>query len=638
MEEILIKCQQNLNLLCNVCGLFTPKTKRKSISNLAAEKYYEHFHQNIVKDTDYAPKIICINCYTMLNESRHRRNVFQSPMVWAIPDGSHSNCYACLILNLKHFSWQNRKTVKYPEYPETNSRRPIWTSPNTEEASLYHEENEPQPSQLVIPSSSQGGKTPKRSLAYLQPTTSESSEENTSKKPNRLLAELPSTSSSLSSIGYIPSETIKKVPEVMGQASFNDFVRDMGIPQSKIELAGSRFREKNWLTSSTRTTFLRNDKSFISKFKNVEINMVVTKTEKSKEGKTHTIEETVSNTLTYCDNLEGLFELFEVQHKATEWRLFLDGSTESLKVVLLHNGNEYPSVPLAYSRHCPEKYDSMKLILEHIKYNKYEWDVIVDFKLINILEGLMAAASKNPCIHCLWDSKYNGKDKYWKTDWPPRPNWSKKTAGTNNAIKPPLIPRCKILFPPLHIKIGLVKQLFKKIYETNEKAGSRLCKIFPRLSKQKIEAGVFDGPQIRQIFKDSGLPTVLSEDQSHALSCLIKVCENFLGNNRAPDYSKLVKEMALSYDKLGINVTIKIHSLLCHLDLFKENCGAFSDEQGERFHQDLKKTEENYKGKDMANGLGRYCFGLIREKDTSKHKRKSTYNKKTQYFYVNKEN
>uniref|UniRef100_A0A336MHD8 CSON012359 protein n=1 Tax=Culicoides sonorensis TaxID=179676 RepID=A0A336MHD8_CULSO len=36
----------------------------------------------------------------------------------------------------------------------------------------------------------------------------------------------------------------------------------------------------------------------------------------------------------------------------------------------------------------------MEQILEFIKYDDYKWDIVVDFKLINILCGLMGAASK----------------------------------------------------------------------------------------------------------------------------------------------------------------------------------------------------------------------------------------------------
>jgi hypothetical protein len=34
---------------------------------------------------------------------------------------------------------------------------------------------------------------------------------------------------------------------------------------------------------------------------------------------------------------------------ANKWHLFIDFSQSSLKAVLLHNGNEYPSVPAVYA-------------------------------------------------------------------------------------------------------------------------------------------------------------------------------------------------------------------------------------------------------------------------------------------------
>ena len=38
-------------------------------------------------------------------------------------------------------------------------------------------------------------------------------------------------------------------------------------------------------------------------------------------------------------------------------------------------------------------------------------------------------------------------------------------------------------------------------------------------------------------------------------------------------------------------MSIRMHYLHSHLDRFPENCGDVSDEQGERFHQDIKGME-----------------------------------------------
>jgi hypothetical protein len=60
------------------------------------------------------------------------------------------------------------------------------------------------------------------------------------------------------------------------------------------------------------------------------------------------------------------------QHNTPEWRLFIDSSEFNLKAVLLHNGNKYPSVPLAHAVNMKESYENMKLLLEKINYEKYK--------------------------------------------------------------------------------------------------------------------------------------------------------------------------------------------------------------------------------------------------------------------------
>lgn len=446
-------------------------------------------------------------------------------------------------------------------------------------------------------------------------------------------ASLVAASSSSSSSGPTPP----KVSRLMGQASFNDFVRDLELCPGQVEVAGSRMREYNFLKKSTRTTFLRTDKSFSALYKNVELDPL-TKSMKRvlANGQTESYVQTFANTLTYCDNLEGLFSAFEEEFVASHWRLFIDASTESLKVALLDNKNVLPTVIVGYSRYCPENYDNMKQILSFIKYEKYKFLVILDFKLINIIQGHMAAASKFPCIHCLWEARYDRDDRYTKTDWTPRPEWDELIGPRNNAIKKPLVPRDKILFPPLHIKIGLMTQLMKKILETNDEVFLIIKTILPALSDAKVKGGIFDGPEIRKLFNSKDLLQVMNNDEQQAFLRLKDVSANFLGNNRADDFNDRIKNMMLSYETLDINITIKMHSLICHMDLFPDSCGQMSDEQGERVHQTLKKIEHDYKGKDMVNGLGLYCFSLVREKSPLSHKRQTRYDKKMSFFQKNK--
>ena len=76
-------------------------------------------------------------------------------------------------------------------------------------------------------------------------------------------------------------------------------------------------------------------------------------------------------------------DVLDHEHKTTEWRLFIDSSKTSLKSVLLHNGNKFASVPIAYAT-----YENLKILLEKIQYDKYCWTICCDLKVIALLMGL----------------------------------------------------------------------------------------------------------------------------------------------------------------------------------------------------------------------------------------------------------
>ena len=77
----------------------------------------------------------------------------------------------------------------------------------------------------------------------------------------------------------------------------------------------------------------------------------------------------------------------------------------------------------------------------------------------------------------------------------------------------------------------------------------------------------------------------------------VSVVKGFLGNRRDDDYVNLVNSLLESYHKLGSNMSIKVHFLHSHLDAFPENLGDVSDDQSERFHQDIQTMEERYQGR-----------------------------------------
>jgi len=70
-------------------------------------------------------------------------------------------------------------------------------------------------------------------------------------------------------------------------------------------------------------------------------------------------------------------------------------------------------------------------------------------------------------------------------------------------------------------------------------------------------------------------------------------------------------------------MSLKIHFLHSHLDFFPENLGAVSDEQGERFHQDIQLMETRHQGFWNESMLADYCWMLYRDVPDKKYNRKS---------------
>lgn len=88
-----------------------------------------------------------------------------------------------------------------------------------------------------------------------------------------------------------------------------------------------------------------------------------------------------TTTITYCWNIKELFILLGQRHNPEEWRLFIDGSSESLKAALVHNGNKLPTIPVAYARNVKETYASMQAILMLVQHNEHNWHICGDLKV-----------------------------------------------------------------------------------------------------------------------------------------------------------------------------------------------------------------------------------------------------------------
>lgn len=312
--------------------------------------------------------------------------------------------------------------------------------------------------------------------------------------------------------------------------------------------------------------------------------------------------------------------LFTNVFQPDDWRLFIDGCTVSLKVVLLHNKNEKPSIPIAYSKTCKESYETMKLILDLIEYKKHEWLIIGDFKVMFLLMGLASGFAGFPCPLCLFDSRDDAAH-YDREVWPPR---KKFKIGDNSVKRMPLVSAQQFLPPILHIKMGLTKQLVTVMAKNKSRGIQRLKQLFPLKTEDKVKAGIFTGPEIRVIMEDEDFVTYLNEDEKDAWEALVKVITGFLGGNRVEEYKDLIEHMLSTFEAVGSRMSVKLHYLKSHLKSFKENNAHFSEEQGERFHQDLKPFERRYDGKKSKERmLGEYIWSIVRETNDEDYKRKT---------------
>jgi len=265
------------------------------------------------------------------------------------------------------------------------------------------------------------------------------------------------------------------------------------------------------------------------------------------------------------------------------------------------------------------------LVLGLIEYKKYQWEVIGDFKIVAYLMGLQGGYTKFPCFKCFWNSRAD-ELHYTQKIWEPR---VKFLIGKMNVINDPLVEPKKIIMPPLHIKIGLLKQ-FVKALDCSSDAYMHLCELFPKLSPAKVKAGIFVGPQIKKLMADPEFSKTLTPKERAAWESFISVVQGFLGNDRADDYAERVENLVRCFGNMGCRMSFKLHVLNAHLDDFKENLGKYSEEQGERFHQDIRAFEERYQrqGQYTESMMGEYIWSLVRDTDLD-HRRKS---RKTYHF------
>ena len=98
----------------------------------------------------------------------------------------------------------------------------------------------------------------------------------------------------------------------------------------------------------------------------------------------------------------------------------------------------------------------MKILMEAINYDKFKWQICGDLQLIFLLLGLQQGFTKYCCFIRDWDSRARSLH-YTRKDWAARKYLE---PGIMDVENQPLVELSKILLPSMHLKLGLMKNLY----------------------------------------------------------------------------------------------------------------------------------------------------------------------------------
>ena len=165
--------------------------------------------------------------------------------------------------------------------------------------------------------------------------------------------------------------------------------------------------------------------------------------------------------------------------------------------------------------------------------------------MVNFLLGQQSGFTKYPCFLCMWDSRDTAQH-YTKNDRPVQEELVPCRA--RNVINNPLVDRDKILFPPLHIKLGLIKQ-FTKALDKDGGCFTYLCHAFPGLTIEKLKAGIFDGPQIHQLIRDTEFENSMNKVELEAWTSFCSGCEELSWQQQGQELCRTCHQYADCFQK-----------------------------------------------------------------------------------------
>ena len=290
------------------------------------------------QDKPWAPHTICGSCRSSLEgwlRGSRKCMPFAIPRIWREPQNHTDDCYFCMVNILKYRKVKSRKALTYPNIPSSI-------------AIVFHNESLPVPS-------------PPRNVSYAKFSFSKQCLCNISLTicfinfllfQSEILDEISSCEESATDTGHQSTDegyafATSTRPHFPNKTELDDLIRDLGLTKSGAELLASRLGEWNLLGKDCKSIAYRKRHAQFSVYF------------------------TVDGNLSYCKDVNGLFAAIGIEHVPSQWRLFIDSSSRSLKAVLLHNGSKHPSIPVAYSAQMSETYENIQHLLNRILYDNF---------------------------------------------------------------------------------------------------------------------------------------------------------------------------------------------------------------------------------------------------------------------------
>ena len=236
-----------------------------------------------------------------------------------------------------------------------------------------------------------------------------------------------------------------------------------------------------------------------------------------------------------------------INHNPLDWRFFIDSSKSSFKAVLLHN-NTLPSIPVGHSVHN-ESHENVKILMEVINYDKFKWQICGDLKWLPFYldynkdsQNIVALFANGTAELGLFITQRIGlARKYLEL-------------GIMNVENQPLVEPSKILLPSMHLKLRLMKNFVKTLNQV-----PILTRKVPENKWGTIERRYFHWSTNTRPYQGRILRQAHSRRRKAAWDSFKFVVKGFLKNRRAQNYEELLNNLLQSYQKLGCNMSLKIH-------------------------------------------------------------------------------